>query len=658
MADVIDLQETKRIVNDGVDISFKPALVEPSYAPLVQESIARSISKYTAQPIDLTWRDLSFSVPLKGRAKKTAAGKTETSKQILSNISGSVRSGQMLAVMGSSGAGKTSLLNLLAGRVTTSKGAKALGSVMVNAEPRDYATFRKQSAYVLQDDDMFAELTVHEQVSYAATLRLPSAMSARAKAARVDRVIQELGLAKVANSPIGGALVRGVSGGERKRVSIATELVTDPALLFLDEPTTGLDSFNALNVMQALRHLASSGRTIVCTIHQPRSAIFALFDQLLLLSEGRVMYQGAASEAVPYFSSLGFQAPPRFNPADFFIDLLSVDPRSPDKERTTKARIAFMDNKFTAAQQPLLESTPLDDAEAAMEAQVETNEEVPLASGLYQNSWFKELVVLSGRNLKLVSRAKMANGTLLGQTLVFGLLLGIIWMNKGRTDGFESLMSIAGILFFITINQSFGAAFGVIFQFPLERSVVTRERASNMYRTSAYFISKTVTDMAKTFFFNMLFSLLVYWMVGLRRDAVSFFRFTLVLFCLSTFAESLSLAVSVLTGDPQASASLVPVFVVLCVLFGGFFIQSSQLPYWIGWFRYVSFIYYGFNALANIQFPQDSTDIAVMRIREQSDLNNFSYGESIGVMIGLILVIKILGYLFLKFLRGPKFLKF
>lgn len=570
MASPVDLDEsTARIVQNGVDISFSPVLVEPSYAPLVKQSVAISQSKYVTEPVDLTWRDLSLTVPVKATGRSRAHGKAApTEKTIISGTTGNVHSGQMLAVMGASGAGKTSLLNLLAGRITTSKGARASGTVDVNGSPRDYAQFRKTTAYVLQDDDMFASLTVREQVGYAATLRLPSTMSAGAKQARVDRIIQELGLAKVSDSPIGGQLVRGVSGGERKRVSIASELVTDPALLFLDEPTTGLDSFNALNVMQSLRLLASNGRTIVCTIHQPRSAIFALFDQLLLLSEGRAMYHGPAADAVPYFSSLGFDAPPRFNPADFFIDILSVDPRSPDKERTTKARIEYLGEKHAAAGPPAgTESDLLDAEEAAKEAAVEQNDDDNGSSGrAYQNPWLKELVVLSGRSFKLVSRSKVANLTLFFQTLIFSVLLGLLWLNKGRDSEQKARSSIPGILFFVCINQSFGAAFGVIFQFPFERSVVTRERASNMYRTSSYFLSKTVTDMLKTVSFNIMFAVIVYWMVGLRAEASAFFRFVLVIFTMSTFAESLALAISVLTGDPQASSSLIPVFMVLAIL--------------------------------------------------------------------------------------------
>lgn len=346
---------------EGRDISYSPHNGEVSYANLASQSTSR----FETPPVGMVWRNLEFSVPVKAEKKsKDATSKPDIPQDtakvalrrrtILSYINGHVMSGQMLAVMGSSGAGKTSLLNLLAGRITTNKGAKASGSVYANDEPRDYNKFRQVSAYVLQDDDMFAELTEREQISYAARLRLPKEMSEEQKLARVDRFIMELGLSKVANSQIGGVNVRGVPGGERKRVNIGTEVVIDPALLFLDEPTSGIDSLNALNVMQSLRHLASLGRTIVSTIHQPRSSIFQLFDQLVLLSEGRVRYMGPAKDAVAYFSSRSFKCPANFNPSDFFLDLISVDRRSPEGEQTTVARIKYIGDAHAAAAEILL----------------------------------------------------------------------------------------------------------------------------------------------------------------------------------------------------------------------------------------------------------------------------------------------------------------
>ena len=660
----------RRIFAQGLDISFDPTdaneLSELNLAEQISIGEGATQSKFYSQPLDLEWQNIKLTVPVKrgGLGKPTTrpdGTPLPREKVILTKMSGSVKSGQLLAIMGSSGAGKTSLMNLLAGRATATKGAKVEGSVLVNGSPRDFSSFRHQSAYVLQDDDMFAELTVREQVGYAAQLRLPGTMSSRAKSNRVERVIQELGLVKVIDSTIGGAQVRGVSGGERKRVAIATELVTDPSILFLDEPTSGLDSASAQNVMQTLRSLASRGRTVVCTIHQPRSSIFALFDQLLLLSEGRVMYHGAARDACAYFASIGFRAPSSFNPADFLIDLLSVDLRTPEKEATTKQRIEYVGEKHEANYNPSSGGAAGVDEEATvglLEPQNENDNFAPVATRSFQNSWFKELFVLSGRSIKLVARAKVANGVQFFQVLFFSLLLGLLWLNNGRDSTVEAQSSIPGILFFITINQSFGGAFGVIFQFPLERSVVTRERAANMYRTSSYFLSKAVTDMVKGFFFELLFSLIVYWMVGLRATPGAFFQFVLALFLLSTFAESIALCIAVLTGDAQATSSLVPVVMVLCLLFGGFFINSESLPNWISWFRWCSFMFYGFNALGHIQFPVGSGDAILEQVRVRSGFNTLGYWGNIGAMIGLSAVVKVVAYLFLHYLRGPKFLRF
>jgi ATP-binding cassette, subfamily G (WHITE), eye pigment precursor transporter len=159
------------------------------------------------------------------------------------------------------------------------------------------------------------------------------------------QLITELGLGKCQHTLVGNDLIRGVSGGERKRVNIAMELVTDPSLVFLDEPTSGLDSFNAQSVMQLLLKLARNNRTIITTIHQPRSSIYQMFDTLMLVSDGRTMYFGPASYAVDYFARQGFPCPPTYNPADFFMDLLATDTRTQNLARVSRARI----NKLGAA---------------------------------------------------------------------------------------------------------------------------------------------------------------------------------------------------------------------------------------------------------------------------------------------------------------------
>lgn len=257
-------------------------------------------------------------------AAAAAATLRPTQRALLSGVSGGVRPGQVMAIMGPSGAGKTTLLNLLAGRLEPAAGTATRGSVTVNGTPRVAATFRDSTAYVEQDDAMYAALTVREQIDFTARLRLPQSTPPADRAARVEAVLAELGLTTVADRRVGGGAVRGVSGGERKRTAIGMELVTDPQLILCDEPTAGLDAAAALAVVRTLKTLAvRGGKTVLTTIHQPRGDIFDSFDLVMLLSGGHVMYSGPPSKAVAYFEALGFPCPLSTNVADILLDIVT-----------------------------------------------------------------------------------------------------------------------------------------------------------------------------------------------------------------------------------------------------------------------------------------------------------------------------------------------
>ncbi|EWM22207.1 abc transporter g family member 7 [Nannochloropsis gaditana] len=251
------------------------------------EMAGQQLALKPIKPVGLSWRGVSLSIPLKGKKNK---GKT---KEILHQVSGTAPAGRVTAIMGPTGSGKSSLLNALAGRVSFIKGATLEGELSVNGMPVEYGVVRRLCAYVVQDDVLYSFLTVQETLTLATHFYLPSALSEQEKATYVRDVINALGLAKARNTIIGDGQVRGVSGGERKRVSVGVELISNPSLLFLDEPTSGLDSFQAQSVMSAMGSLAQSGRTVVAAIHQPRSSIFDLLDMLVLVSEGRIIYAGS-----------------------------------------------------------------------------------------------------------------------------------------------------------------------------------------------------------------------------------------------------------------------------------------------------------------------------------------------------------------------------
>ena len=228
-----------------------------------------------------------------------------------------------MSIIGASGAGKTTLLNYLSGRLI-SQNLEKTGQIFVNGVDRDRVRgFSSYSAYVQQDDILFQTMTVRECLEFAAKLKLKGTMEEKME--RVDSIISELRLTKCQHTKIGGPLIKGISGGERKRTSIGVELITDPNLIFLDEPTTGLDSFTATSVMETLKDLAKSGRTIVQTIHQPNSDIFEMFDKLMLLAKGKVIYFNNAEFAVDYFSNIGYKCPELSNPADYFMSIMSIE---------------------------------------------------------------------------------------------------------------------------------------------------------------------------------------------------------------------------------------------------------------------------------------------------------------------------------------------
>lgn len=268
-----------------------------------EEENARLLADH--KPAALFFENVSYN--LKGR-------------QILTNITGAVHPGELLAIMGASGAGKTSFLDILARK---NKRGLITGDFWLNGEKISDDQFRNVIGFVDQEDTMLPTLTVHETILDSALLRLPKEMSRAAKEQKVEDVERQLGIYHIRHQIIGSEEAgRGISGGEKRRVGIACELVTSPSILFLDEPTSGLDAYNAFNVVECLVTLVKTyNRTVVFTIHQPRSNIVALFDQLILLAHGRTVYSGPFQDCQNYFDSIGYSCPPGFNIADYLVDL-------------------------------------------------------------------------------------------------------------------------------------------------------------------------------------------------------------------------------------------------------------------------------------------------------------------------------------------------
>eukprot|EP00439_Symbiodinium_sp_Y106_P064094 s793_g10.t1 len=280
-------------------------------------------SSFGGSPMELRWEALSMR-------SWQVVRKHQEAVQILTNVSGCARSGKLTCILGPSGAGKSTLLNVLAGRQSGGQRHRIgiTGKVWVSGQRVDPRAVRSRIAYVMQKDEMFATSTPQEALSFSASLRLSGPRDRLCWEDRkelISELLGSLGLLGCANTYIGNAVINGLSGGQRKRTAIGVELITRPDIVCLDEPTSGLDSYAAYQVMTVLKDLAKTGCTIICTLHQPSSEIFALVDNVLCLCGGHSLWAGDRTEMVNYFTKVGYPCPVGFNPADFVIFLMQTD---------------------------------------------------------------------------------------------------------------------------------------------------------------------------------------------------------------------------------------------------------------------------------------------------------------------------------------------
>lgn len=605
--------------------------------------------------VSLKFENLTYYVYTKKRGLFSRNVKAEK-RTILDSISAEVPAGRLVAVMGPTGCGKTSLINALAGRLPA--GGMLEGDILINNKPRD-KSFMALVAYVMQDDVLFPNLTVYETFEFAARMRLPKKIPNSVKAKLVDGIINELGLSKARETRIGNAIYRGVSGGERKRTNIGIELLSGASLIFLDEPTSGLDAFQAMNVMESLWTLSSGGRTIISTIHQPRSSIFKMFDILLLLSEGKTMYYGPAKDAVHFFSDAKFVCPVNYNPADFFLDVVSMDYRSKEAEESSRERIQLLNSHFTSVREKyetcIIQAcgTSIDDVDYSKKEIV-----------MFPNDPFTEFGLLLKRAWKQQSRDILPLAITFIQTVVIGFILAAIYSDMENSQ--TPVQDEIGILFFVTIFSAFGAMFQALNTFPVDRSVVNRERASKMYHVLPYYFARFICDIPTRVGQGLLFGCIVYWIVGLNPAASAFFIFCALLIVEGLTAQGFGITISAIAPNEKVSFALAPAITVVLILVSGFYVNQDAVPVWISWLKYISHLYWAFMGLSINDFGGrtgwlvPSSNNTAIREVETGDLilrrlgfNPDHLWLSFVALLGLLLFYNFMGYFFLR-LSKPK----
>lgn len=550
---------------------------------------------------------LSFhNICYRVKVKSGFCGRKTFEKVVLSDISGIMKPG-LNAILGPTGGGKSSLLDVLAAR----KDPHGLtGDVLVNGAPQP-ANFKCNSGYVVQDDVVMGTLTVRENLQFSAALRLPMTMPNHEKNERINKVIRELGLEKVADSKVGTQFIRGVSGGERKRTSIGMELITDPSILFLDEPTTGLDSSTANAVLLLLKRMSKQGRTIIFSIHQPRYSIFKLFDSLTLLASGKLMFHGPAQEALEYFSSAGYQCEPYNNPADFFLDVINGDSTAVVLNREEEGREAKKIEEPSKRERPLIDTLAEFYTNSSFYRQTKAElDQFSCTQKKKKNAAFTDIAYVTSfcHQLRWIARRSFKN--LLGNpqasiaqiivTIILALIIGAIYFRLPSDNA--GIQNRAGVLFFLTTNQCFSSVSAVEL-FVVEKKLFMHEYISGYYRVSAYFFGKLFSDLLPMRMLpSILFTCITYFMLGLKPTAAAFFIMMFTLMMVAYTASSMALAIAAGQSVVSVATLLMTISFVFMMLFSGLLVNLKTIAAWLSWLQYFSIPRYGYTALQYNEF--------------------------------------------------------
>eukprot|EP00347_Sterkiella_histriomuscorum_P019137 403342807 len=538
--------------------------------------------------------------------------------------------------MGASGAGKTTLLNILSQRTKCLQSGKIGGKVTVNdSTDLTMDLFGKFGAYVMQDDILYQYFTPREAITFAARMKLD--LKREEQDSRVNELIQELGLKSCADTIIGNIVNKTISGGEKKRTSIGIEIITNPSLIILDEPTSGLDSYKSLLMIKLLNKLARQGKTVISSIHSPSSESFLLFDKLILLSEGHIIFQGQAKLAHEYFSSIGFQCPNYKNPADYYMKEFAS---SSNVESQQKQDFLLEKYNQRVSQQVAIECDEI------KLLNPDLNHEI------YHAKFKTQIISLMNREFIQLKRNQRHFRARAIQNIYTALIVVLIFHNLSSVEIDHGVnMSLIGAIYFIcqnTVLQNLLASVMMLYQ---DRRVFLKEAAQNTYDLFPYYLAKLLIELPFLLFQSFTTTLIVYFAIGLSLNFTDFIAFFFSLSCLIYCAASYGQIIGCIFTRPETASQVAPQLIVPLNIVGGFYTNVKLLPIYIKWLQYLSPIRYGLESILQIQFKDaqnsDSAD------EYDSDILLFmdyklGYGTCIGALICLIVGFRILSYYALK----------
>jgi len=578
---------------------------------------------------------------------------------ILKEVTGIAQPGKLTAVMGPSGSGKTTLLNVLSGRQRTSGYTRTgdeknevtfSGEIFARREKQQTTFFRGKTAYVFQDNALMDTDTARECLEFSAYLRLSRNVSKAKRDQLVDKLLADLHLE---DSPVivGGPLKKGLSGGQQKRVAVGVELISNPQMLFLDEPLSGLDSYNAFTLMHTLNSLALTGVPVVMTLHQPSSEIYDLIDDVIFLFKGEVVYQGPRTNLVNHFNQLGFHCPQNHNPADYVMFLIQKETQEVvsgiiSSWKTSTAYKKLMDRILHAGDNFSAEALRaknremnLEDSDESSDEESSTDDDNVTRGKVFgqprkrrnccQAQW-----ALIKRDCRRTWRERKAILSANIQCVLVSLVYGWLFLGAGKQEyrdlGFvadaggqsvnhgppcseEVLLSSPasrdqcvrsfqvhwGALSIITINVMMASITWAITVFQNERSCFLREASGGYYTRFAYFTSKTIFEFPVVGFTNVVSILTVKWLMGLRANPVILI---LELMLLSSASSSMVFCLSAQANTSEQAYSLVPIVQIPQFAFAGILLPNEMVPLSLRWLKFLCPLYYGMVMMSSSEF--------------------------------------------------------
>ncbi|KAJ8736590.1 hypothetical protein PYW08_007246 [Mythimna loreyi] len=574
--------------------------------------------------LTLAWKDLSV---YRKKKTQTSIWRSPVYEEIrvLHGVNGIVSSGNLVALMGSSGAGKTTLLAAISRR---DKSAMT-GYLMLNGRLAGADLISRISGFVPQEDLAIEDLTVAEHMEFMARMMMDKRSTKIVRARRVQLLLSELGVNNCEKTKL-----KALSGGERKRVALAVQLLNDPPILFCDEPTTGLDSWAAAAVVSRLRKLAIGGKLVVCSVHQPASGVFELFHQVVLLANGRIAFHGTIEQADQFFASLNYKCPLGFNAAEYYISLLGIQV---DKEMESRDRIRKICDEYSrsdiAAEIDNKVGMVKDETEYFNGETDEKDQYYERYVTLVKVNYFVQFYWLMWRNLQALKRNYsiwVAEFLLL---MFVGMIISVPYNGHFEQLDQRDIQNVEGLLYLTITETIFLFIYAVFITFPSEVPILLRETASGLYSPLPYYLSKMIFWIPRAVIEPTIFTTLVFLVAGLHGGFMGWLGFNFVCILCANYANAYGSFLSS-TFNSMETAALVSVpFDLIGTMFSGLYLNLASVSPFLSWLKYVSGFYYGVESISILQWDSietiDCVKIAGMPCIKTGPevLNRFGFAE-------------------------------